>query len=129
MCCDHNLSIPVTSFFQCCEQAFPVDCCGVVGQSRPYQQVKNPGSNPSYQHAYVKYNLRFFFGSLLSGARVFRLALSAAGQANLPWAHCYKNKLHSGCEIDRRICRNSSLQAVCDAPIARITGRVFSSRI
>ena len=30
---------------------------------------------------------------------------------------------------DRRFCRNSSLQAVCDAPIARITGCVSSLRI
>ena len=32
------------------------------------------------------YNLIFvFFGSLISGGRVFLLALSAAGQASLPW--------------------------------------------
>ena len=30
---------------------------------------------------------------------------------------------------DRRFCRNSSLQAVCDTPIARITGCVSSLRI
>ena len=40
-------------------------------------------------------------------------------------APCYitKVKLHSSCEIEFR--RNSSLQAVCDAPIARITGCVL----
>ena len=29
----------------------------------------------------------FFFGSLLSAGRGFLLALSAAGQARLPWVH------------------------------------------
>ena len=36
-----------------------------------------------------------------------------------------KNKIHSSCEI-KDFCRNSSLQAVCDTPIARITGCVSS---
>ena len=35
-------------------------------------------------YVYVKHDLRFFFASLLSGGRVFLLALSAAGQASLP---------------------------------------------
>ena len=33
--------------------------------------------------------------------------------------------IHSSCEIED-FCRNSSLQAVCDTPIARITGCVSS---
>ena len=41
----------------------------------------------AYIHVHVKYDVRFFFGSLLSGGRVFLLALSAAGQASLPWVH------------------------------------------
>ena len=36
-----------------------------------------------------------------------------------------KMKIHSSCEIEE-FCRNSSLQAVCDTPIARITGCVSS---
>ena len=32
-------------------------------------------------------DLSFFFGSLLSSARGFLLALSASGQASLPWVH------------------------------------------
>ena len=39
-----------------------------------------------------------------------------------------KIKIHSSCDI-RRFCRNSSLQAVRDTPIARITGCVSSLRI
>ena len=47
--------------------------------------------------------------------------------------HCIliKIKIHSSscCEIEDRCCRNSYLQAVCDTPIARITGCVPSLRI
>ena len=39
-----------------------------------------------------------------------------------------KIKIHSSCEIED-FCRNPSLQAVCDTPIARITGCVSSWRI
>ena len=39
-----------------------------------------------------------------------------------------KIKIHSSCDIEV-FCRNSSLQAVCYTPIARITGCVSSSRI
>ena len=41
---------------------------------------------------------------------------------------CYKNRNTPQLE-DRIFRRNSSLQAVCDAPIARITGCVSSLRI
>ena len=39
--------------------------------------------------------------------------------------HIIKTKIHSSCEIED-FRRNSSLQAVCDTPIARITGCVSS---
>ena len=38
-------------------------------------------------HMDMKYVIFVFFCSLLSGGRVFLLALSAEGQASLPWVH------------------------------------------
>ena len=48
----------------------------------------------------------------------------------VPYIYIYilKLKIHSSCEIEDFV-ENSYLQAVCDTPIARITGCVPSLRI
>ena len=38
-------------------------------------------------YVYVKYYLRFFFTRCSPATELFLLALSAAGQASLPWVH------------------------------------------
>ena len=56
----------------------------------------------SYIFVYVKYDLRSFWLAALRG-RGFLLALSAAGQASLPWGH-YEARL----DLGRAPCRRSA---------------------
>ena len=52
--------------------------------------------------------------------------LSVPGRVQTVYYYKNENTLQL---LDRIFCRNSSLQAVCDTPIARITGCVSSLRI
>ena len=48
----------------------------------------------------------------------------------LVWlCHVMRIKLHSSCEIEDFVETHIYLQAVCDTPIVRTTGGVFSLRI
>ena len=50
---------------------------------------------PFRMYVHVKYDVRFFLARCSPASRVFLLALSAAGQASLPWVH-YKACLDLG---------------------------------